>query len=75
MRFMERFNLNAVQLDVSQDRFPFYDSIGGRYGLCDLHTLASSTATLTAQVDVYELCIRSISEEVPNRFGSYTTYS
>jgi hypothetical protein len=54
MYFMKYFNLNTVELDADQGRFLFYTPAGERYGLCDLHTLSSSTGITLKNVRLHQ---------------------
>jgi len=67
MRFMQYSNFNTVQLDVNQERFLFYDPAGERYGLCDLHTLSSSTGITLKNVLLHQFDQTVIDDRV-NQF-------
>ncbi|CAF4735853.1 unnamed protein product, partial [Rotaria socialis] len=39
---MKVLELNAIQLDLDEDRFLFFDPDGDRYGAFDIHILSNS---------------------------------
>ncbi|CAF4966313.1 unnamed protein product, partial [Rotaria sp. Silwood1] len=60
---MKVLELNAIQLDLDQDRFLFFDPDGDRYGVFDIHMLSNSNK-IYKDVRLHKLDQEIIDEQI-----------